>query len=86
MDWKLRQGWRTVPEECVEIVGAYMEGTQFQADSSGLTLAAQAFLTSLTPTGNGKGIVVFDIDETALSNLPYYREHKYGSVTLSQNH
>ena len=59
-------------------VGAYMEGAQFQADASGVSTAAEAYLTSITPTGDGKDIVVFDIDETALSNLPYYRQHKYG--------
>jgi predicted secreted acid phosphatase len=72
------QGWQTVPEECVGIVGAYMEGPQFKADSSGATTAAETFLQSVTLSGDGKDIVVFDIDETALSNLPYYRKHKYG--------
>lgn len=74
----LLQGWQTVPEECVGIVGAYMEGPQFKADSAGVTTAAETFLTSVTLSGDGKDIVVFDIDETALSNLPYYRKHKYG--------
>ncbi|KAG0625874.1 hypothetical protein M758_2G085800 [Ceratodon purpureus] len=77
------QGWKTVPEECVDGVGAYMEGSQFQADASGVSTAAEAYLTSITPTGDGKDIVVFDIDETALSNLPYYRQHKYGGEAFN---
>lgn len=67
-----------MPAECVGLVGAYMEGPQFKADSLGLSQAAETFLKSLKPEGDGKDVVVFDIDETSLSNLPYYRKHKYG--------
>jgi len=55
-----------------------MEGPHFGADAAGVSQAAQSFLESLKPEGDEKDVVVFDIDETALSNLPYYREHKYG--------
>lgn len=67
-----------MPEECVEGVGQYMEGSQFGADSTGVSTAAEEYLKSLKPIGDGKDVVIFDIDETSLSNLPYYRNHKYG--------
>lgn len=72
------QGWTVVPAECVDGVGEYMEGFQYNVDTEGVTQAALNFLKSLKPEGDGKDVVVFDIDETSLSNLPYYRNHKYG--------
>jgi acid phosphatase len=62
----------------VDGIGAYMEGAQYIADAEGVNQAALSFLKSLQLNGDGKDVVVFDIDETALSNLPYYRNHKYG--------
>uniref|UniRef100_A0A453QHY6 Acid phosphatase n=1 Tax=Aegilops tauschii subsp. strangulata TaxID=200361 RepID=A0A453QHY6_AEGTS len=40
---------------------------------------AIAYLDSLRLAGNGKEVWVFDIDETMLSNLPYYATHGFGA-------
>ncbi|KAE8784465.1 chromatin assembly factor 1 subunit FSM [Hordeum vulgare] len=37
-----------------------------------------AYFHSLKLAGNGKEVWVFDIDETTLSNLPYYAKHGFG--------
>jgi len=72
------QGWTTVPKECVKYVGEYMEGLQYPSDSQGVLDNAESFFQTVSLTGNGKDIVVFDVDETCLSNLAYYRNHSYG--------
>ena len=69
-----------MPQECVGEVGSYMEGPQYGADTYGEINNTEAFLETVTLTGDGKDVVVFDIDETSLSNLPYYRTHEYGYV------
>ncbi|KAF2323485.1 hypothetical protein P3X46_011071 [Hevea brasiliensis] len=72
-------GWKTVPAECEGYVGHYMLGQQYRADSKAITDEAFLYAQSLKPDGDGKDIWVFDIDETALSNLPYYAEHGFGA-------
>ncbi|KAF3489030.1 hypothetical protein F2Q69_00055694, partial [Brassica cretica] len=39
---------------------------------------ASIFASSVEFSGDGKDIWVFDIDETLLSNLPYYIDHGFG--------
>uniref|UniRef100_A0A0E0PIJ6 Acid phosphatase n=1 Tax=Oryza rufipogon TaxID=4529 RepID=A0A0E0PIJ6_ORYRU len=41
---------------------------------------AIAYVDSLKLAGNGKEIWVFDIDETSLSNLPYFAKHGFGTT------
>ncbi|VAI25522.1 unnamed protein product [Triticum turgidum subsp. durum] len=43
---------------------------------------AVAYVDSLKLAGNGKEVWVFDIDETTLSNLPYYAKHGFGCRAL----
>ncbi|CAK7356777.1 unnamed protein product [Dovyalis caffra] len=72
-------GWATVPEECENYVGHYMLGDQYRGDSAVITDAAFAHAKSFKLAGDGKDIWVFDVDETTLSNLPYYAEHLFGA-------
>uniref|UniRef100_A0A453J8R4 Stem 28 kDa glycoprotein n=1 Tax=Aegilops tauschii subsp. strangulata TaxID=200361 RepID=A0A453J8R4_AEGTS len=44
---------------------------------------ALAYVDSLKLTGNGKEVWVFDIDETTLSNLPYYAKHGFGATPFN---
>ncbi|XVF26871.1 hypothetical protein REPUB_Repub14bG0057100 [Reevesia pubescens] len=73
-------GWIKVPEECEDYVGHYMLGDQYRKDSR--VVANQALLyaqsLSLSRGRDGKDIWVFDIDETTLSNLPYFAQHGFG--------
>ncbi|KAI4329197.1 hypothetical protein L6164_021487 [Bauhinia variegata] len=70
--------WITVPEECEGYVGNYMLGHQYREDSEAVTIHAFRYAKSLNLTGDGKDTWVFDIDETTLSNLPYYAKHGFG--------
>ncbi|KAF7046073.1 hypothetical protein CFC21_055122 [Triticum aestivum] len=71
--------WTTVPANCEGYVGHYMLGSHYRRDSKVVIDQAIAYLDSLKLAGNGKEVWVFDIDETMLSNLPYYATHGFGA-------
>ncbi|GMI73054.1 hypothetical protein like AT4G25150 [Hibiscus trionum] len=71
-------GWITVPGQCKDYVGHYMLGDQYRKDSSIVANEALRYAQSLTLGRDGKDVWVFDIDETTLSNLPYYAGHGFG--------
>ena len=54
--------WKAVPAECAAHVRAYLTGAAYRSDLG----------------GDGRDAWIFDIDETLLSNLPYYADHGYG--------
>ncbi|XP_062087581.1 stem 28 kDa glycoprotein-like [Humulus lupulus] len=72
--------WKTVPLTCEDYVGHYMLGSQYRKDSKTINKEAFFHAQSLNLSKNGKDAWVFDIDETTLSNLPYYAENGFGSV------
>lgn len=71
-------GWKTVPEECEGYVGNYMLGSEYRKDSEVVTNEALLYAKSLNLSNHGKNVWVFDVDETTLSNLPYYAKHGFG--------
>lgn len=70
--------WSTVPAECGNYVGNYMVGQHYRQDSKAVNREAYFYARALNLTQDGKNIWVFDIDETSLSNLPYYAENGFG--------
>ncbi|GJU39291.1 acid phosphatase 1 [Tanacetum coccineum] len=70
--------WTRVPEKCVKFVEEYMNGERYRSDSEVIASYALAFAKSVAVGNDGKDVWVFDIDETLLSNLPYYVDHGYG--------
>ncbi|KAI5336947.1 hypothetical protein L3X38_016216 [Prunus dulcis] len=72
--------WKTVPAECESYVGHYLLGHQYRKDSKVVTKEAWLYAKSLNLTNDGKNVWVFDIDETTLSNLPYYADHGFGGL------
>ncbi|RDY03098.1 Acid phosphatase 1, partial [Mucuna pruriens] len=70
--------WKTVPEECAEYVREYMTGKGYVVDLEMVSKEAGEFAKSVELAGDGKDAWIFDIDETLLSNLPYYAAHGYG--------
>ncbi|OVA12459.1 Acid phosphatase (Class B) [Macleaya cordata] len=73
------RNWKTVPVQCKDYVGHYMLGHLYRNDSKIVTDEAAKYAQSLNLTGDGKETWVFDIDETTLSNLPYYARHGFGA-------
>ncbi|KAL7162548.1 hypothetical protein ACSBR2_042943 [Camellia fascicularis] len=70
--------WKTVPRSCKKYIGHYMLGKQYRKDSKAVVDQALSYAQSLKLAGDGKDVWVFDIDETTLSNLPYYAHHGFG--------
>jgi hypothetical protein len=73
------RSWTQVPSDCVEYVQNYM-GSQYSRDLQMVANESIGYASALMASGSGDGMDawVFDIDETLLSNLPYYVAHQFG--------
>ncbi|XP_050386282.1 acid phosphatase 1 isoform X3 [Argentina anserina] len=71
--------WKTIPEECVEYVKDYVTGRGYGVDLERVSSDAGVYAKSVELRGDGKDVWVFDVDDTLLSNLPYYADHGYGA-------
>ncbi|KAK9131077.1 hypothetical protein Sjap_011564 [Stephania japonica] len=72
--------WWTIPSTCIDYVAEYMGVSgQYGSDCAVVALDAAAAARALRVVGDGLDAWVFDIDETLLSNLPYYAAHGFGS-------
>ena len=80
LSWRLAvetdnlRNWSLVPEDSEKYVGNYMLGKQYREDCQLVADTACAYAKNLTLGDDGLDIWVFDIDETTLSNLPYYAQ------------
>lgn len=70
--------WDLVPSRCVSYVQDYMTGDGYRSDSEVAASYALGFAKTVEIAGDGKDAWVFDVDETLLSNLPYYAVHGFG--------
>ncbi|KAJ9546232.1 hypothetical protein OSB04_025939 [Centaurea solstitialis] len=79
--------WKTIPEECVDYVKEYMLGPSYQLELQLVSDEAARYASSvdLNEYEDGMDAWIFDIDETLLSNLPYYAQHAYGSEIFDHN-
>lgn len=71
--------WTEIPERCVKFVGDYLTGGRYASDSDVVADDSFSFANGVEIAGDGKDVWIFDIDETLLSNVPYYAAHGYGS-------
>lgn len=67
-----------MPKRCVNFVKEYMNGERYRSDSDVISDYALKYATTLDISGDGKDAWIFDVDETLLSNLPYYAIRGYG--------
>uniref|UniRef100_A0A2P2IQZ0 Uncharacterized protein MANES_16G107100 n=1 Tax=Rhizophora mucronata TaxID=61149 RepID=A0A2P2IQZ0_RHIMU len=77
--------WPKVPSRCVSFVRDYMTGEKYRSDSEVVALNSLAFAKTVDLAADGKDAWVFDIDETLLSNLPYYESHGFGSEHFNES-
>lgn len=77
--------WKRVPEGCVDFVKEYINGERYLSDSEAVAGNSLAFAKTVGFSGDGKYAWVFDIDETLLSNVPYYAMNKFGSVDYDED-
>ncbi|CAN6340879.1 unnamed protein product [Urochloa humidicola] len=81
--------WKTVPAHCELYIRNYMLLGQYSRDSKVVNDEAIAYTSGFKLRGKDaeedekKWVWVFDIDETTLSNLPYYAGHGFGYSRLT---
>ncbi|XP_023547254.1 acid phosphatase 1-like [Cucurbita pepo subsp. pepo] len=72
--------WKAVPRPCIEFVREYFNGHRYLSDSRAVANYSLTFAYSVKlGKDHGRDAWVFDVDETLLSNLPYYRANGFGS-------
>nr|TKV96281.1 hypothetical protein SEVIR_9G419200v2 [Setaria viridis]TKV96282.1 hypothetical protein SEVIR_9G419200v2 [Setaria viridis] len=77
------RGWRTVPAQCVGYVKGYMTRGQYLRDLAGVMEQASDYADQVDAGADGLDAWVFDIDDTCLSNLPYYETKQFGAYDPS---
>ncbi|XP_061343472.1 acid phosphatase 1 [Gastrolobium bilobum] len=78
------RGFSVVPQECGEHVKKYMTSSQYKADSERAVEEVRLYLSGCcTLKGDGKDSWIFDIDETLLSTIPYFKKHSFGGEKLN---
>lgn len=70
--------WKTIPPECGGYVKEYMLGKGYGFDLEMVAREAGRYARSVDLVGDGMEAWVFDVDDTLLSNLPYYVDHGFG--------
>ncbi|KFK29483.1 hypothetical protein AALP_AA7G140100 [Arabis alpina] len=77
--------WDVIPSICVDSVSEYLNGDQYGSDYGVIADYALAFAKTVQISGDGKDVWIFDIDETLLTNIDYYKAHGYGSIPYDSN-
>lgn len=74
------KGFDVVPQECVEFVGKYMTSSQYKADIERAVEESVLYLSKgcCSLKGDDKDAWIFDIDDTFVSIVPYYKKHHFG--------
>ncbi|KAK7278512.1 hypothetical protein RJT34_23542 [Clitoria ternatea] len=76
--------FKVVPEECTEYIGKYVRSTQHKVDSGRATDECLVYLsTSCNLKKDGKDAWIFDIDDTLLSTVPFYKNNLYGGKNVN---
>lgn len=76
--------WKQIPARCVEFVAEYMIGEKYEMDCEVVGKFSDEFAKGVTVGGDGRDAWVFDIDETLLSNVPYYQDVGFGSEIFNE--
>ncbi|CAK9326683.1 unnamed protein product [Citrullus colocynthis] len=72
--------WNSIPRPCIEFVKDYFHSGRYLSDSRSVAAFSLTFARSVkVAKGDGMDAWIFDVDETLLSNLPYYEDNGFGS-------
>ncbi|XP_042516068.1 acid phosphatase 1-like [Macadamia integrifolia] len=78
------RNFNVVPEECTDYIGKYMSSTQYKQDSLRAIEECTTYLTNTFKlTGDGKDAWIFDVDDTLISNVPYFKKHRNGGEEIN---
>lgn len=78
------QDFTVVPEECVSYIGKYVASSQYHVDSERTIEECRLYLSTSCPLKkDGRDAWLFDIDDTLLSTVPYFKKHHFGGEKLN---
>ncbi|KDP26481.1 hypothetical protein JCGZ_17639 [Jatropha curcas] len=81
------RGFEVVPQECIAYIKHYMTSSQYEADIERAIEEVKLYLSSCsccTLEGDGKDAWIFDVDDTLLSTIPFYKKHNFGGEKLNK--
>lgn len=84
LSWRLAveannvRAWRTVPVRCLRYVETYMIGGQYEKDVGLIIDEILSYATGILVSRDGFDAWVFDVDDTCISNVFYYKGKRYG--------
>ncbi|GMP51564.1 hypothetical protein CsSME_00017748 [Camellia sinensis var. sinensis] len=70
--------WRTVPTQCLRYIENYMTGGQYHHDLNFIVEQITSYVDAIDLSADGLDAWIFDVDDTCISNLFYYREKRFG--------
>ncbi|KAL1554999.1 acid phosphatase 1-like [Salvia divinorum] len=76
--------WTRVPARCVNFVKEYITGDLYASELEAVAANAAEYAREIGVSGDGRDAWVFDIDETLLSNVPYYAVNGFGSQIFDE--
>ncbi|KAL4308736.1 hypothetical protein GQ457_01G056110 [Hibiscus cannabinus] len=78
--------FEVVPQECVDHIKKYMTSSQYTADSERAIEEVTLYLTRCcTLKGDGKDAWIFDVDDTLISTIPYFKKHGFGGEKVNSS-
>ncbi|GMJ00744.1 hypothetical protein like AT1G04040 [Hibiscus trionum] len=77
--WRINiREFQVVPQECVDHINKYITSSQYKADSERAIEEVTLYLTRCCCLkGDGKDALIFDIDDTLISTIPYFKKHGF---------
>ncbi|KAM7254154.1 hypothetical protein ACFE04_031836 [Oxalis oulophora] len=76
--------FEVVPQECVDYIKKYMTSSQYKVDSEMVIYEIKLYLGNCCCfKPSDKDSWIFDIDDTLLSTIPYYKKHGFGGDKLN---
>ncbi|XP_028808569.1 acid phosphatase 1 [Neltuma alba] len=70
--------WRTVPTRCYRHVQSYIMGGQYQNDVQLIADQILSYALHIPLSSDGLDAWVFDVDDTCISNINYYKAQGFG--------
>ncbi|XP_031486872.1 acid phosphatase 1 [Nymphaea colorata] len=68
--------WRTVPSDCLRYMQNYMLEGQYEHDLNMVVYQITSYMLTIDQVGDGFDSWIFDVDDTCISNLEYYRRSR----------
>ncbi|XP_058743271.1 acid phosphatase 1-like isoform X2 [Vicia villosa] len=70
--------WKTVPARCYKHVENYILDGQYELDMNIIVDEIIFYAKSQIPVPSNKDAWILDVDDTCISNIPYYKNKRFG--------